>query len=115
MTGAERTALDCRSNGPIGTGDVKPWGRWATLGLGVIALLGGQASALAALAWWYGFHLEQFVNLAQRIRRRRPLLLRSGVDAQLGNVQGLRPAGRLVGAAAHCRSATGGEYGQDSA
>ena len=41
MTGAERTALDRRANGPTGTGDVKPWGRWATLGLGVIALLGG--------------------------------------------------------------------------
>jgi membrane protease YdiL (CAAX protease family) len=64
MTGAERTALDRRANGPTGTGDVKPWGRWATLGLGVIALLGGQALALAALAWWYGFHLEHFVNLA---------------------------------------------------
>src|SRR5437762_11213283 len=64
MTGAERTALDRRANGPTGTGDVKPWGRWATLGLGAIALLGGQALALAALAWWYGFHLEHFVNLA---------------------------------------------------
>jgi len=30
------------------------WGRWATLGLGLVALLGGQAAALVALSWWYG-------------------------------------------------------------
>jgi membrane protease YdiL (CAAX protease family) len=36
------------------TSDPQPWGRWATLGLGVVALLGGQAAALAALSSWYG-------------------------------------------------------------
>jgi len=36
------------------TSDQQPWGRWATLGLGIVALFGGQAAALAALSWWYG-------------------------------------------------------------
>jgi CAAX protease family protein len=31
-----------------------PWGRFATLGLGAIALLASQTVALAALVWWYG-------------------------------------------------------------
>ena len=39
------------------TSDSQPWGRWATLGLGVVALLGGQAAALVALSWWYGASL----------------------------------------------------------
>jgi CAAX protease family protein len=30
------------------------WGRFATLGLGAIALLASQTVALAALVWWYG-------------------------------------------------------------
>jgi membrane protease YdiL (CAAX protease family) len=45
------------------TGDQQAWGRWATLGLGVIALLGSQAAALLALTWWYGVgiaHLPDF-------------------------------------------------------
>ena len=46
------------------TGDVKHWGRWATLGLGVIALLVGQAVALTALTWWYGLDLERLLDLA---------------------------------------------------
>ena len=44
-------------------GDQQPWGRWATLALGVIALLAGQAAALAALSWWYGVgitHMPDF-------------------------------------------------------
>jgi hypothetical protein len=31
--------------------DVKPWGRWATLGLGLTAMLVGQMTALAAVMW----------------------------------------------------------------
>jgi uncharacterized protein len=45
-------------------GDVKPWGRWATLGLGLIALLTGQAVALALLAWRYGLGLSHWTDLA---------------------------------------------------
>jgi membrane protease YdiL (CAAX protease family) len=41
------------------TGDPKPWGRLATLGLGFIAMLAGQIAALAALTWWYGLSLTQ--------------------------------------------------------
>jgi len=44
------------------TGDVKPWGRWSTLGLGLIALFGGQAVALTTLTWWYGLSLRQWSN-----------------------------------------------------
>ena len=43
---------------------VKPWGRWATLGLGLIAMLVGQMTALAAVMWWYGLKLAQLPNLA---------------------------------------------------
>jgi uncharacterized protein len=46
------------------TGDVKHWGRWATLGLGLIALLVGQAVALSALTWWYGLDLARLLDLA---------------------------------------------------
>jgi membrane protease YdiL (CAAX protease family) len=44
--------------------DVKPWGRWATLGLGVIALLVGQMAAVTVVMWWYGLDLAQLPNLA---------------------------------------------------
>lgn len=37
----------------------RPWGRIATLGLGVVALLVGQMAALTALTWWYGRGLSQ--------------------------------------------------------
>lgn len=43
----------------------KPWGRWATLGLGVIAMLIGQMAALLVVSWWYGRALTQLPNLAQ--------------------------------------------------
>jgi len=43
---------------------VKPWGRWATLGLGLIALLTGQAVALAPLAWRHGLGLSHWTDLA---------------------------------------------------
>ena len=36
------------------TTDPQPWGRWATFGLGLVALLAGQTAALVALTWWYG-------------------------------------------------------------
>jgi membrane protease YdiL (CAAX protease family) len=45
------------------TGDMKPWGRFATLGLALAALLAGQMVALAALTRWYGSaagHLPDF-------------------------------------------------------
>jgi membrane protease YdiL (CAAX protease family) len=45
------------------TSDMKPWGRWATLGLALLAMLVGQAVALPVLIWWYGLGLEQLVNL----------------------------------------------------
>src|SRR5450759_3902882 len=45
-------------------GDVKPWGRWATLGLGLIALLAGQLVALTALTWWTGLGLAHWADFA---------------------------------------------------
>jgi CAAX protease family protein len=45
-------------------GDVKPWGRAATLGLGLVALLTGQAVALMPLAWWYGVGLAHWTDFA---------------------------------------------------
>lgn len=41
------------------SGDVRPWGRWSTLGLGLIALLAGQLAALVFLGWYYGATLQQ--------------------------------------------------------
>jgi uncharacterized protein len=46
-------------------GDVKPWGRWATLGLGVIALLAGQLVALTALTWWTGQGLAHWAEFGR--------------------------------------------------
>jgi len=40
------------------------WGRWATLGLGLIAMLAGQTAALPAVMWWYGVNLTQLLDLA---------------------------------------------------
>jgi uncharacterized protein len=45
------------------TGEFKPWGRWATLGLGLIALFGGQIVALLALIRWYGVSLTRWSDL----------------------------------------------------
>ena len=45
------------------TGDLKPWGRWATLGLGFIALFGGQMVALTTLVRWYGLSLTRWSDL----------------------------------------------------
>jgi len=44
--------------------DAKPWGRWATFGLGLTAMLVGQIAALMAVMWWYGLGLAQLPNLA---------------------------------------------------
>jgi membrane protease YdiL (CAAX protease family) len=38
---------------------IYPWGRLATFGLGVAALLAGQLVALAALTWWYGSNITR--------------------------------------------------------
>ncbi len=44
--------------------DPQPWGRWATLGLGLVALMGGQAAALVALTWWYGASLAHMPDFS---------------------------------------------------
>jgi len=43
---------------------MKPWGRWATLGLGLIALLVGQLAGLIVLAWWSGMSLTSVADFA---------------------------------------------------
>lgn len=43
---------------------MQPWGRWATLGLGLAALFGGQAAALVALQWWFGRPLTQMPDFS---------------------------------------------------
>ena len=43
---------------------MQPWGRWATLGFGLVALLGGQAAALVALQWWFGRPLTQMPDFS---------------------------------------------------
>jgi len=40
------------------------WGRWATLGLGLVALVGGQAAALTALSWWYGANIAHMPDFS---------------------------------------------------
>jgi len=42
----------------------QPWGRLATLGLGLVALLGGQAAALVALQRWFGHSLAQMPDFS---------------------------------------------------
>jgi membrane protease YdiL (CAAX protease family) len=46
------------------TTDPQPWGRWATFGLGVVALLASQAAALAALSAWYGQSLSRMPDFS---------------------------------------------------
>jgi membrane protease YdiL (CAAX protease family) len=46
------------------TSEFKPWGRWATLGLSLIALFGGQIAALIVLIRWFGISLTHWSNLA---------------------------------------------------
>jgi uncharacterized protein len=43
---------------------MNPWGRWATLGLGLIALLVGQLAGLIVLAWWSGVSLSSLSDFA---------------------------------------------------
>jgi membrane protease YdiL (CAAX protease family) len=43
---------------------IKPWGRVATLVLGVIALMAGQAAGLAGLSWWYGLPVGQLPDFS---------------------------------------------------
>ena len=43
---------------------MKPWGRWATLGLGLIALLIGQLAGLIVLAWWSGMSFTSVADFA---------------------------------------------------
>jgi len=45
--------------------EAEPWGRWASLGLGIIAMMIGQMAALLAVSWWYGRALTQLPNMAQ--------------------------------------------------
>lgn len=42
---------------------MRPWGRIATFGLGLIALLAGQLAALAALGLWYGQPLSRIPGI----------------------------------------------------
>jgi membrane protease YdiL (CAAX protease family) len=42
---------------------MKPWGRFASLGIAAIALFVGQFVALAALTWWYGLPLTRLPDL----------------------------------------------------
>jgi membrane protease YdiL (CAAX protease family) len=44
--------------------DQQAWGRLTTLGLGVFALLGGQAAALLALTWWYGANIARMPDFS---------------------------------------------------
>ena len=43
--------------------DPQPWGRFATLALGAVALLASQTIALAALVWWYGVPLAALTQI----------------------------------------------------
>ena len=47
------------------TGDIKPWGVFATFVLGAIALLAGQLSGIAALGSLYGFNLGDVATVSQ--------------------------------------------------
>jgi len=44
--------------------DPQPWGRLATFGLGLVALLGSQAAALLALSWWFGRGIAQMPDFS---------------------------------------------------
>jgi hypothetical protein len=43
---------------------MKPWGRLATLGLGLVALIAGQVVALLALSHWYGVSLAHMPDFS---------------------------------------------------
>ncbi len=42
----------------------KPWGPWATLGLGLFAALSAQAVALMPLVWWYRVGVTHWADFA---------------------------------------------------
>jgi uncharacterized protein len=44
--------------------DQQAWGRWATFGLGLVAMIGGQVIALLALSWWFGRGLAQMPDFS---------------------------------------------------
>lgn len=44
--------------------DQHAWGRWATLGFALIALLGSQAVALLVMTWWYGVGLTRLPDFS---------------------------------------------------
>jgi membrane protease YdiL (CAAX protease family) len=46
------------------TGEPQAWGRWATLGFAVLALLGSQAAALFVLTKWYGVSLTKMPDFS---------------------------------------------------
>jgi uncharacterized protein len=48
----------------MNTTNPNPWGRIATFALGVVALLAGQAAALAVLTSWYGVSVASLPDLA---------------------------------------------------
>lgn len=43
---------------------MQPWNRWATLALGIVALLAGQVAALLVLSWWYGTSLSHMPDFS---------------------------------------------------
>jgi membrane protease YdiL (CAAX protease family) len=43
---------------------VRPWGRFASLGLAIVVLFAGQLVAMAGLTWWYGLPVSQLPELA---------------------------------------------------
>jgi len=47
------------------SGDVKPWGVFATFAFGAIALLVGQLSGIAAVSGLYGFDLKQIGTISR--------------------------------------------------
>jgi membrane protease YdiL (CAAX protease family) len=44
--------------------DIKAWGRLPTFGLGLLAMLAGQAAALTALTWWYDAGIAQLPDFS---------------------------------------------------
>jgi membrane protease YdiL (CAAX protease family) len=47
------------------TAENKPWGRFSTLALGVVALLIAQTVAILALVWWYGLPFGQLPDFSR--------------------------------------------------
>ena len=46
------------------TREKKGWGRWAALGLGLVAALVAQVPALIAYSWWFGLDAAHWADLA---------------------------------------------------